>query len=226
MAVQPWPADKVERRPLAAIQPYPKNARMHSDEQIDQIAASMRHWGWSMPMLVDEGGTLIAGHGRYLAAKRMEFTDGPVMVARGWTPKQIAAYRLADNKLAENATWDVRLLAAEIEGLPDMAALIGFGAGELEALLRHEEQTGKYSVDEAKGKLSERFGIPPMTVLLGTSGWWQDRKRAWLALGIKGEIGRDKNLLGMSKFIRHQGKITRQKKEPNGADKSTRTHNP
>jgi hypothetical protein len=212
MPVQPWPADKVERRPLAAISPYSKNARMHSDEQIDQIAASMRQWGWTIPMLVDESGVLIAGHGRYLAAQRLEYPDGPVMIARGWTKKQISAYRIADNKLAENATWDVRLLAAELDGLTDMAELIGFGPGDLEALLRHEEQTGKYSVEEAKGKLAERFGIVPVTVLLGTSGWWQDRKRAWLALGIKGEIGRDKNLLKMSGFIRHQGKITRQKK--------------
>jgi ParB-like chromosome segregation protein Spo0J len=62
-----WPADQVERWPLAALIPYARNARTHSDEQIAQIAASIREWGWTVPVLVDEQGTLIAGHGRVLA---------------------------------------------------------------------------------------------------------------------------------------------------------------
>lgn len=216
-AIPIWPADHVERWPIEKLKAYGSNARIHSDAQIAQIVASMREWGWTIPVLVDEKGQLIAGHGRIEAAKKIGFGSVPVMVAKGWSPKQIKAYRIADNQLTLNASWDLKLLSVELEGLADMQQLIGFGEGELEALLRHEEQTGKYSVDEARGKLAERFGIPPMTVLLGTSGWWQDRKRAWLSLGLEGEVGRKRNLLGMSKFIRHQGKITRQRKDGNGA---------
>lgn len=210
-AIPVWAADHVERMPIEALKVYEKNARQHSEAQISQIIASMREWGWTIPILADEKRVVIAGHGRLAAAKKLGFGSVPVMIAKGWTDRQIRAYRIADNKLALNATWDAKLLAAELQGLPDMSALIGFAEGELEALLRHEEQTTSYSKEEAKGRLADRFGIPPMTVLLGTSGWWQDRKRAWLALGIKGEIGRGKNLLGMSKMIIHQGRITRQK---------------
>jgi ParB-like chromosome segregation protein Spo0J len=69
-----------------------------SDEQVAQIAASIREWGWTVPVLVDEEGTLIAGHGRVLAAEQLGITDVPTMVARGWTQAQIQAYRLTDNQ--------------------------------------------------------------------------------------------------------------------------------
>jgi ParB-like chromosome segregation protein Spo0J len=66
-----WPADKVERRAVAALIPYARNARTHSPEQVDQIAASIREWGWTIPVLVDEQGRLIAGHARLLAARKL-----------------------------------------------------------------------------------------------------------------------------------------------------------
>lgn len=96
----PWPADAVERRPLAALTPYARNARTHSDGQVAEIAASIREWGWTMPVLVDEAGGIIAGHGRVLAAQSLGLTEVPVMVARGWSDAQKRAYVLADNKLA------------------------------------------------------------------------------------------------------------------------------
>jgi len=102
-----WPADQVERWPLTKLIPYARNARAHSEEQIAQIAASIREWGWTVPVLVDEQGTLIAGHGRVLAAQQLGITDVPTMVARGWTHAQIQAYRLTDNQLALNAGWDL-----------------------------------------------------------------------------------------------------------------------
>ena len=111
---RPWPADKVERWPLTKLIPYARNARTHSDEQVAQIAASIREFGFTIPVLVDEQGTLIAGHGRVLAAHQLGVTDVPTMVARGWTPAQIQAYRLADNKLALNAGWDPELLRLEL----------------------------------------------------------------------------------------------------------------
>ena len=79
-----WPADQAERWPIRQLIPYARNARTHSDEQIKQIAASIREFGFTNPVLVDEQGTLIAGHGRVLAAQLLGITDVPTMVARGW----------------------------------------------------------------------------------------------------------------------------------------------
>ena len=106
---------RVERRPLAALVPYARNARTHSDEQIAQIAASITEWGWTMPVLVDEGGMIIAGHGRVLAAAKLGIGEVPVMIARGWSDAQKRAYVLADNKLTLNAGWDEGLDAAGID---------------------------------------------------------------------------------------------------------------
>ena len=134
--------DKIERRPIGSLIPYARNARTHSDAQIQQIAASMREWGWTNPVLVDEAGGIIAGHGRVLAAQRLQVSEVPVIVASGWTDAQKRAYIIADNKLALNAGWDNELLALEFGELQDLGFdldLTGFDAGELEALAGSEE---------------------------------------------------------------------------------------
>ena len=107
----------MERWPIERLIPYARNARTHSPAQIDQIAASIREWGWTNPVLVDADATIIAGHGRVLAARKLRIRDVPVMVAAGWTEAQKRAYALADNKLALNAGWDDPLLALEIAEL-------------------------------------------------------------------------------------------------------------
>jgi hypothetical protein len=131
-----WPADKVERHPLETLILYAKNARTHSPEQVDQIAASMKEWGWTNPVLVDEIGEIIAGHGRVLAAGQLGFSDVPVMVADGWTDDQKRAYRIADNRLAELASWDFETLADEFNALGDdfNAEFAGFSWDEIEKL--------------------------------------------------------------------------------------------
>src|SRR5258708_28246640 len=95
-----WPADAVERWPLERIIPNARNPRTHSDAQVAQLAGSMREWGWTMPVLVDEEGTLIAGHARVLAARQAGFSEAPVMIARGWTAAHKRASVIADNKLS------------------------------------------------------------------------------------------------------------------------------
>src|SRR5690349_3786149 len=77
-----WPADQVERWSIDRLIPYARNARQHSDSQVAQIAASIREWGWTMPILADEEGGVIAGHGRLLGARKLGLPDVPVMVAR------------------------------------------------------------------------------------------------------------------------------------------------
>jgi hypothetical protein len=95
-----WPADQVERWPIDRLIPYAKNSRTHSEAQIAQLAASMKEWGWTNPVLADEAGGLIAGEGRILAARQLGSAEVPVMVARGWTDAQKRAYVIADNQLA------------------------------------------------------------------------------------------------------------------------------
>ena len=154
-----WPADVVERRKVKDLVPYAKNARTHSDEQVDQIARAIEEWGWTVPCLVDEKGGLIAGHGRVLAAKQLGLDEVPVVVARGWSAAQKRAYVLADNKLTENGGWDDDLLKVEIEELQGEGfdlTLIGFSMDEIGELL-DETDDGIEAAPASKYK--EQFGV-------------------------------------------------------------------
>ena len=194
MTAPAWPADQVTRRPLADLIPYARNARTHSPAQVAKIAASIREFGWTMPALIAEDGTLIAGHGRLLAAQQLGLVDIPVMVAAGWSEAQRRAYVIADNKLSLDAGWDIPMLNLELEDLKlegfDLN-LTGFDADEILGLLGDDQdEDGANDEEYPKGNLSERFMIPPFSVLNAREGWWQDRKRAWLAIGIQSELGR------------------------------------
>jgi DNA modification methylase len=148
---QLWPADAVERRPVASLVPYARNARTHNPEQVAQIAGSIREWGWTVPVLVDEASNIIAGHCRVLAAQRIGLDEVPVMVARGWSEAQKQAYVIADNKLALNAGWDedlLRIELGELKGLGADLGLTGFGELELDALFGSGTD-GKTDPDEA-----------------------------------------------------------------------------
>src|SRR6202047_2506313 len=137
-----WPADRVERWPVAKLVPNARNARIHSDEQIAQLAASIEEWGWTIPVLVDEAGGIIAGHGRVMAAHRLGLEDVPVMVAAGWSEAKKRAYMLADNKLTLNGEWDMERLAGEMAGLRASRFCIlavGLGRHEVEGLLKAGE---------------------------------------------------------------------------------------
>lgn len=139
VAAQQWPADRVERRLVADLVPYARNARTHSPEQIKALSASMSQWGFTNPVLVDEVGGIIAGHGRVLAAQALGWPEVPVMVAAGWTEAQKRAYVIADNQLAiGGASWDSDLLAVELDELRDLkfdVNLMGFTRQELNDLI-------------------------------------------------------------------------------------------
>jgi ParB-like chromosome segregation protein Spo0J len=155
-AAAQWPADHVERRLIADLIPYARNARTHSDAQIAQIAASMREWGWTMPILVDEDGMIIAGHARVLAARQLSITEVPVIVAHGWTEAQKRAYVIADNRLAQNAGWDNEVLSVELDDLRDLEFdldLLGFYKTELNNLIG-TPNFGPATEDE-QGKLDQ-----------------------------------------------------------------------
>src|SRR3981189_2219988 len=132
-----WPADLVERWPTERLIPFARNARTHSDAQVSQIASSIREWGWTNPVLVAEDCTIIAGHGRVLAARKLRITDVPVMIASEWTDAQKRAYAIADNKLTLNGGWDEELLGLELGELEVLGFdldLVGFTEAERAAL--------------------------------------------------------------------------------------------
>ena len=135
---RPWPADQRERWPIERLIPYANNARVHTEADLVKIAASIAKWGWTMPVLVDEEGVLIAGHARVGAAAKLGLTSIPVMVARGWSAEEKKAYRLADNQLAARAIWDPDLLRHDLQELDfggfDLG-LIGFEPDQLKTIL-------------------------------------------------------------------------------------------
>ena len=129
MKVQMWPVDK----PV----PYARNARKITDAAVDKVAASIKEYGWQQPIVVDAEGVIIAGHTRLLAAKRLGIESVPVVVARDLTPQQVKAYRLADNRLAQETTWDRELLGLEVQELSALGAVpfTGFETVEIEDLM-------------------------------------------------------------------------------------------
>jgi hypothetical protein len=131
-----WPASETELRDINAIAPYPRNPRLHGEAQIEQIASSIKRWGFTIPLLVDEAGQLIAGHARFEAAKLLGLKRVPVMVARGWSDAQKRAYVIADNQLASLSSWDRETLAYHMQLLDDaeLASAIGFSDADLRAL--------------------------------------------------------------------------------------------
>jgi hypothetical protein len=162
-----WPADSVERRRIDSLVPYARNARTHSDAQVSQIAASMVEWGWTNPILVDEEGGIIAGHGRIMAASKLaeggraDFLTAPVMVARGWSEAQKRSYVIADNKLALNAGWNEKQLAIELADLAEMGAdvgLIGFSDDEMLAL-RHLDEDAEGPAARARGDILHAVNV-------------------------------------------------------------------
>lgn len=145
-----WPATKIERRPLDGLKDYERNARTHSPEQIEQIANSIREFGWTIPVLIGEDGTIIAGHARVAAARQLGLKEAPVIVARGWSEAQRRAYVLADNKLAENAGWDKDLLVLELGDLDKTKfdlTKVGFSPQELQDLVSELDSRGGFLDD-------------------------------------------------------------------------------
>lgn len=123
--------------------PYAMNSRTHSDEQVAQLAASIREFGFTNPILIDQDSNLIAGHGRLLAARKSKMDQVPAVVVTGLDDRKRRALVIADNKLALNAGWDDEALRVELEDLAgDFGELMGFSEDELVALLAGEPQEG------------------------------------------------------------------------------------
>ncbi|TCG08399.1 DNA methylase [Paraburkholderia steynii] len=130
-------------RYIEQLVPYARNARTHSDEQIAQLAASLREFGWTNPVLLDGDSGIIAGHGRVLAARKLGMHQIPTIDLAHLSEAQRRAYVLADNKLAERAGWDAELLELEVADLSGMGfelGVLGFTTNELASLLGTAEE--------------------------------------------------------------------------------------
>lgn len=198
-----WAALNPEPRKVVDLKPYARNTRLHSEEQVAQIAAAMLEFGWTIPILVDEFDEIIAGHGRLEAAIKIGFDEVPVIVARGWTEAQKMAYRIADNQLPMNATWSPEMLKLELGELKKLdfnLDLLGFDEVRLVEFVTGVGDQAPGRTAEI-GNLAAKFGVPPFSTLNAREGWWQNRKRGWLELGIMSELGRGENLLKMSDTI-------------------------
>lgn len=208
---------RLERLELSGIRSAAKNPKGHAERELRE---SLGRFGYIEPVVLDERtGRLVAGHGRVQALRVARKAGEPppkgvevqgeewlVPVLRGWASRSDAeaeAYLLASNNLTMRGGWEAEGLAELLQGLAAQDALAGTGFGaediagllEQAALEKGEGGEGGGGSEEAKAeareKLSERFGAPPFSVFNAREGWWQQRKQAWRALGIRSELGRD-----------------------------------
>ncbi len=148
---------QIEQVAISELIPYARNSRTHSDEQVAQIAASIKEFGWTNPILIDGESGIIAGHGRLLAARKLGMKEVPVIQLSGMTDTQKKAYIIADNKLALNAGWDDELLRLELEELnveEFKMELLGFDANELNLAMGLGVDF-KPGTEDDQGKLDE-----------------------------------------------------------------------
>lgn len=157
-------SETIEQVKIDKLIPYAKNSRTHSDAQVAQIAASIKEFGFVNPVLIDEAGGIIAGHGRVMAARKLGIDEVPCIRLAHLNENQKRAYVIADNKLALNAGWDEEMLKLEIKDL-ELAefdiSLLGFDAEELENILDEPETTEGLTEDDKVPEISEQ----PITAL-------------------------------------------------------------
>lgn len=164
---------------VADLIPYAKNSRTHSDAQVAQVAASIKEFGWTNPILIDGDNGIIAGHGRLMAARKLGMEEVPCIELNGMTENQKKAYIIADNKLALNSGWDVELLGLELGALQEDGfdlSLVGFDANELATLLNPgiiegltDEDAVPDAPDEPKTQLGDIYELGNHRLMCGDS---------------------------------------------------------
>lgn len=170
---------KITEKSVTELIPYANNSRTHSDEQVAQIAASIKEFGWTNPILIDDQNSIIAGHGRLMAARKLGLDKVPCIEVKNLTPGQVKAYIIADNKLALNAGWDFTLLNVEFEQLAEMGIdleITGFSLEEIEELKPVELNEGLTDEDavpdvpeDPKTKLGDIYQLGNHRLMCGDS---------------------------------------------------------
>jgi site-specific DNA-methyltransferase (adenine-specific) len=170
---------QIQEVAVEALIPYAKNSRTHSDAQVAQIAASIKEFGWTNPILIDGTKGIIAGHGRLMAARKLGYDKVPVIQLKDMTESQKKAYVIADNQLAMNAGWDIDLLKIEVADLQEDGfdlELLGFDNKMLDSLLEPEVKDGLTDEDavpelpkEPKTKLGDIYILGEHRLMCGDS---------------------------------------------------------
>ncbi len=140
----------LEQRSIDQLTPYKHNARVHSEEQVEQIAQSIKEFGFVNPVLIDDQNTILAGHGRVEAAKKLNIQKVPTIKIEHLSEKEKKAYILADNKLAEMSYWDYDILESELSEIQELnfdIKTIGFEPNELKHLEKNKEKVGVKEID-------------------------------------------------------------------------------
>lgn len=170
------------------LKPYENNSRTHDESQIKQICESIKEYGWTNPVLIDEKGMIIAGHGRVEAGKKLYIKEVPCIVLSGLTETQKKAYVIADNKMALNAGWNEELLKTELENLKELdfdLELTGFNIDELDELFKQDEEEQEIIEDdfdieppeEPKAKLGDIYQLGSHRLMCGDSFNENDRNK-------------------------------------------------
>src|SRR5260370_4278915 len=173
-------AAAIEPMPVASLRPYPGNARTHSKKQIRQIADSIRHFGFTNPVLIGEDGGILAGHGRVEAAKLLGLESVPTVRLAHLNATQRRAYLLADTQLAARAGWDRELLAIELQGILDIdfdVELIGFSLAEIDLVLDEAREGSPNSPTEAEDQVPFPIDDPTSAVTRAGDVWCLGRHR-------------------------------------------------
>lgn len=158
-------------QPIDVLKPRANNPRIHSPKQIAQLVRSMQHYGFTNPVLVDDANGIIAGHGRVLAAKELSMTEVPTVHLSGMSEADIRAYVMADNKLAENAGWDEKLLGLELQYLSELdidfdVSITGFELPEIDAFI------DKLSLDDKEDPADEQMELIPEQAVTRPGDIW------------------------------------------------------
>lgn len=168
----------IDYRPISSLVRYAGNPRKHPERQLVKLMASLQEFGFAMPALVDENDVIIAGEGRIEAARRLGMIEVPVVVARHWSPTQVRAYRLADNRLAELATWDQQALAIEIAAIIELdecpVEILGWETAEIDILL---DGSAGDSADTAPDPADEQISPPAVPVSRPGDMWLLGEQR-------------------------------------------------
>ena len=188
---------KLEEVDINSIKPYKNNPREISKEAVDKVKKSIKEFGYNQPIVVDKDNIIVVGHTRWKALQQLG-KQKAYIVKKDFTKNNAMAYRIMDNRSGEESKWDSKLLLEELNILKDESFnldLTGFDKLELSKF--------NYLTDPTKKQnMSRNFIVPPFSVLDAKQGYWQDRKREWINLGIDSGEGRGENLLDYSEVAK------------------------
>lgn len=196
---------------IEILNPYANNPRTHSNEQIEQLMASMREFGFTNPILADrDTKEVIAGHGRLLAARRLGLRQVPVIFLAHLNETKRRKLIIADNQLALNAGWDMELLATELSALNELGEnldVLGFEDEFLDEVLNAQLEENE-TPEERTEKLIDRYGVPPFSILDVRQGYWQKRKKEWKDLIREKGESREHTLFKTDSYMNEIGTVS------------------